>query len=415
MKWFLLTGFIALLKISFAQAFSLQGAKAIGDSIYVQKVERGSGQKVKRGGYVLLHTVFLTGRDSLIFDSRVFNDGPVEYRIHPKEDNPLVTGLLQLRGGDSAIIAFPARLLYDEKKPGFYDKTLWMKYRVRVHRAMDSITLAAEKYRARQKRIAREADTITKHLFDRGLAAPYRTPAGVFIAWHHRGQGVSPQQGDYISLHYRGYLMDGKVFDNSWDRDEPFQYVVGEMELIEGWREVIPYLTEGDSVTVAIPSPLAYGGQGAGGAIPPNSILLFDMKLVEASNDAYQYDKDTTAIKRYLRQHGIQAQIYDNGVAVSIIDTGHGLQLQAGDVVTLQYHAKLLEGQIVEDHRAAPLKFRLNTGTVPHGLEFALRQLTTGTEALILLPSRLAYGATGSGHVPSDSILIYKVKIRSRE
>lgn len=415
MKWILLIGFISLAKIHTAQSFSLDGFRHLSDSVYLSIAESGKGEKVTRGDYVLLRTEFLTGSDSLVFDSGIFNDGPVEYRVDNSDESPLVSGLLKLREGDSAIIAFPARLIYTDIKPGYYHEGLWMKYRVSIFRSVDSVTRSLEKEKARALQTGRDSDTILSYLMDHGMKAPYRTPGSVFIAWHKRGQGLSPRAGDYISLHYRGYLLNGETFDDSWKREEPFRYVIGEMKLIEGWREAITYLTEGDSVTIAIPSPLAYGAQGAGGTIPPNSILFFDLKLLEANNETFQFGKDTTAIERYLRQHGQEARKYDNGVAISIIDSGAGAPLETGALVTLQYQAKVLKGQIVEDHWEEPRKFRMNTGSIPPGLEFALGKLTVGTRAQVLVPSRLAYGAMGDDDTTANAVLVYKLTVLQQE
>lgn len=394
-----------------AQIPDLKGYRRLDESLYVKRAEKGRGKRIRKGDYIYLRTQLFTAGDSLVFDSGNFHDGPVEIRLKHESSSPLEKGLLALRGGDSAVIFFPATRMYDSIVPDFVKPGLWMKYRVRVYRALDSLTRSTEQMIRRKKQLRIEDSVIVSFMKQHGMLSPFRTPSGVIIQWHERGRGIVPEAGDYIALHYRGKLLSGEVFDDSYSRREPFRYVVGEQRLIAGWEEAISYLAEGDSATVFIPSPLAYGENGSGWTIPPDAILVFDMKILETSNAAYQLGRDTLAIRKFIRQHGRHAKVFDNGVAVIMEKEGTGPVLEAGALVTLQMRARLLTGQVVEDHWDQPMPFRLNTGHLLPGLEFALAGMRVGSEAEILLPSGLAYGPAGQGRVPSDAVLIYEIKI----
>ncbi|MFZ4797780.1 MAG: FKBP-type peptidyl-prolyl cis-trans isomerase [Bacteroidia bacterium] len=95
------------------------------------------------------------------------------------------------------------------------------------------------------------------------------------------GTGVKAQQGKYVSVHYTGYLMDGKKFDSSVERGEPIEFQLGKGMVIKGWEEGIELMHVGDKMRFIIPSELAYGEKGAPGAIPANATLIFDCELVD--------------------------------------------------------------------------------------------------------------------------------------
>lgn len=94
------------------------------------------------------------------------------------------------------------------------------------------------------------------------------------------GDGGQPAQGDQVTVHYTGYLMDGKKFDSSVDRDEPIVFRLGVGAVIKGWDEGIATMKVGGKRKLVIPSHLGYGGRGMGGVIPPNADLVFDVELL---------------------------------------------------------------------------------------------------------------------------------------
>ncbi len=94
------------------------------------------------------------------------------------------------------------------------------------------------------------------------------------------GDGSKPSQGDVVAVLYSGYLMDGKKFDSSVDRDEPFVFRLGVGAVIKGWDEGIGTMKIGGKRKLVIPSHLAYGGRGVVGLIPPNADLVFDVELL---------------------------------------------------------------------------------------------------------------------------------------
>lgn len=94
------------------------------------------------------------------------------------------------------------------------------------------------------------------------------------------GNGAVPKKGELVTVHYTGWLTDGRKFDSSVDRDEPFQFVLGARQVIGGWDQGVATMQVGDKVKLTIPPHLGYGPRGYPGAIPSNATLVFDVELL---------------------------------------------------------------------------------------------------------------------------------------
>ena len=110
------------------------------------------------------------------------------------------------------------------------------------------------------------------------------TPSGLKIIDINVGTGATPKTGQTCVMHYTGWLYEGgqkgKKFDSSVDRGEPFEFPIGQKRVIAGWDEGVASMKVGGKRTLIIPPELGYGARGAGGAIPPNATLMFDVELL---------------------------------------------------------------------------------------------------------------------------------------
>ena len=108
-----------------------------------------------------------------------------------------------------------------------------------------------------------------------------KTNSGLRYKMLQEGTGIQAEKGKTVSVHYKGQLADGTVFDSSYKRNQPIDFPLGVGQVIPGWDEGIALLKEGDKARLVIPSDLAYGSRGAGGVIPPNATLIFDVELMK--------------------------------------------------------------------------------------------------------------------------------------
>jgi peptidyl-prolyl cis-trans isomerase A (cyclophilin A) len=114
------------------------------------------------------------------------------------------------------------------------------------------------------------------------LAAGFeKTESGLRYQFIQKGDGKQAEKGKTVSVHYEGSLESGKVFDSSYPRKKPIEFKLGIGQVIEGWDEGIALLRVGDKARFVIPSDLGYGPAGAGGVIPPNATLIFDVELMD--------------------------------------------------------------------------------------------------------------------------------------
>ncbi len=111
------------------------------------------------------------------------------------------------------------------------------------------------------------------------------TPSGLQIEEIRVGTGDTAQAGHFVTVHYTGWLTNGSKFDSSKDRDEPFEFSLGEHMVIAGWDEGVQGMKVGGVRKLTIPPQLGYGARGAGGVIPPNATLVFEVELLDVSSD----------------------------------------------------------------------------------------------------------------------------------
>ncbi|MNJ98152.1 putative peptidyl-prolyl cis-trans isomerase [compost metagenome] len=133
---------------------------------------------------------------------------------------------------------------------------------------------------SREKRIA-EAKKQAEQAMEKLAAGFEKTESGLRYKMIQKGNGKKAEKGRTVSVHYSGSLENGQVFDSSYKRKQPIDFPLGQGHVIEGWDEGIALLQVGDKARFVIPSHLGYGSRGAGGVIPPDATLIFDVELMD--------------------------------------------------------------------------------------------------------------------------------------
>ena len=128
-----------------------------------------------------------------------------------------------------------------------------------------------------------DEDIIKKYLADKSITTAQRQPSGLYyLPVTANAAGTRAVPGKTVSVLYTGRFLDGRVFDSTSSRNNaPFTFVLGARQVITGWDEGIALMRKGEKAELLIPSAMAYGSRGSGASIPPNTVLRFEVELVE--------------------------------------------------------------------------------------------------------------------------------------
>ena len=242
------------------------------------------------------------------------------------------------------------------------------------------------------------------------------TDSGIYYLMEKEGTGeAKPDMKSIITAHYHGMLLDGKVFDSSVDRGEPFEFSLG--RVVKGWQESIPMLKKGGKGKFFIPSGLAYGERGAGKDIKPNSVLIFDIELIDFISPEARLkatrEKEQKEIMDYASANGLVTQKTKSGLHYVMLEEGTGEEKPTtASNITAHYHGMLLDGTVFDSsvERGQPFEFSL--GRVIPGWQEGIALMKKGAKAKFIIPSHLAYGPRGAGKlIGPNSILVFEVEL----
>jgi len=222
------------------------------------------------------------------------------------------------------------------------------------------------------------------------------------------GAGELAKPGDLVKVHYRGTLADGTEFDSSYGRGEPIEFVLGQGQVIPGWDEGVAMLRKGGKATLIIPPNLAYGEGGAGGVIPPNATLTFEVELVDFSAGP----PPPPAAPTTLDESAFTTT--PSGLKYAELAPGTGAKAATGQRVSVHYTGWLTDGTMFDSSlsRGQPFEFTLGQGEVIKGWDEGVAGMQVGGKRQLVIPASIAYGDRGAGNViPAGATLVFEVEL----
>jgi FKBP-type peptidyl-prolyl cis-trans isomerase len=300
---------IGLLSLLLIAGCDSQKQEKTEDGVEYVLIESGEGESFDEGDFAIFSIKIIDSKDSVMIDSE--RDGELPVQINDSilsTRGPLFSILKELKIGDSVKTKLTASQVLTEgfRQPISADKDKAERLTI-FAKTLEKLDTAgfmewqqqkrAEAMKEMQKKAEEQKgidDQLIKDFLAENNIEAKRTESGLFYMVTEEGTGEKPEQGDTVSVNYVGKLMDGTVFDTSYEdiakeagvynenRDyKPFTFPIGARQVISGWDEGIMLLNEGSKATLYIPSGLGYGQRGSGRRIPPNSSLIFDVELVE--------------------------------------------------------------------------------------------------------------------------------------
>jgi FKBP-type peptidyl-prolyl cis-trans isomerase FkpA len=237
-------------------------------------------------------------KDSLLFDSSKYPDFPPSIKFiqvaASQFKGDIMEGLNLMQVGDSASFIISADSFFtvsnkmDKLPPGIKPGSELLFHIGLVdiqteEETVSRISALKAKMGAGDKELAdkameEEPQRITDYLVKKNITAK-PTKSGLIFVENQKGNGPKAKPGQKVTVHYSGYLLNGKKFDSSYDHNSPFTFELGKGEVIGGWDEGVALMNVGTSATLVIPSNLAYGSNGQGD-IPPFAPLVFEVQLI---------------------------------------------------------------------------------------------------------------------------------------
>lgn len=242
------------------------------------------GKPGAMGDVVKLHFVLLTNKDSILRSTVAENRMVVTTIQKPRYTGSFEEGLAMLSKGDSCAFWVSADSLFKKgigaEMPAFIQKGSYLRFEVKMHDVMTMADYVKEQEDMAKKVKADEDAALASYIKTNNISAVLDTATGVYYQVVQEGTGARPKKGNKVVVHYTGHLVNGEIFDSSRDGGQPFDFIIGQGQVIEGWDEGIPLMRKGEKGVLYIPSYRGYGEQRAG-SIPPNSTLIFEVELLD--------------------------------------------------------------------------------------------------------------------------------------
>ena len=342
--------------------------------------EEGVGEPAENGDQVFVH---YTGRleDGTIFDSSVERGDPISFKLGSGQVIAgWEEGIRMMREGDKAIFIIPPPLAYGENAIGPIPANSTLTFDVEL------------------VKIIKPAAPLNT-----GGIEAIKTENGVTVFVVDEGTGIELEPDMRVKLHYNGFLENDTLFDSSYERGQPIEFVIGRGMVIAGLEEGVRELRVGSLAKIWIPYTLAYGDRGRG-PIPPQANLIFDVEILEAVmvEDPKPFDVE-----------GLPIHSTESGLKYIVVKEGEGDLPQTGNLMVVHYSGYLEDMKLFDSsvQRGVPFRFVLGRNQVIPAWDEGFALLKKGSKVRFIVPPELGYGDREVGPIPAGSTLIFDVEL----
>ena len=282
--------------ILFITLFScVEREKVLDNGVKLKYFKNGSGQEIEDGQIVMINLQYFDydGNELL---NKVGNDPVVLQKDSSWESSGIIYNVIDnLVKGDSVFFQLTTEQFF-KNAPQSVEvpdsvKNKMISFYCGIQDVMsqnefeDFQRIQYEKMQQEMEQQSNDQLSIDLELIDNYLKENNITAksaeSGLRYVITKMGSGENAAPGDNVTVHYTGMLLNGEKFDSSLDRNQPFSFQLGQGMVIRGWDEGITYFNKGSEGTLYIPSTLGYGASGAGGVIPPNAVLIFEIQVLD--------------------------------------------------------------------------------------------------------------------------------------
>jgi len=346
--------------------------------------EKGNGKKPKVGDMLMVHYTGKLTNDS-VFDSSIKRGSPFSFKVGTGQ---VIKGwdeaFLLLHVGDKATLKISPELGYGDRPSGPIPPNSTLIFDVELLDLVES----PEPWDVKGK------DTVT---LSNGLK---------YIVIKENKSAEKALLGTKVTLNYSGYFKDGKPFDSSVERGQPFTVKMGSGQVIKALEDGIALMHKGDKTKFYIPSKLAYGESGHPPIIPPNSDLIFDIEILDVQPVVTPTLFDITGKEMKTTPSGLK--YYE------VVKSNNPIKATAGKTVKVHYSGYLADGKMFDSsvERGEPFEFELGKGQVITGWDEGIALMSIGDKFRLVIPYYLAYGEQGRlPMIPEKAELTFDVEL----
>jgi FKBP-type peptidyl-prolyl cis-trans isomerase len=259
--------------------------------------------------------------------------------------------------------------------------------------------------------------TIKKYLTDNSINTAQKQASGLYyVPVVTNASAALPKAGEVVSVLYTGTLLDGTVFYSTAQNDNtPVSFQLVPNQVIPGFGEGVSLMHKGDKAVLLVPSGLAFGSTGSAPTVPANTVVRYEVELLDI-NPTFAVPDDNLLTKYLTKNNITTAQKQTSGLYfIPTVSVPSGAPAKSGTTASVLYTGKLLNGTVFDassQHGNTPTTFIVGSGTLIPGFNEGVSLMRKGEKATLLIPSALAYGATGAApSIAPNTPIIFDVEV----